>query len=279
MPFLRAALIKKQAPAPEAEEEIVIQPVAPAPVPVIPDDLEQELGEPEIGEVSQEEIIEPDKSEENSLPEEAPEIPVIQEAEPEIETETLPLENQVEIEEEIIEFEPVTEPEPEEAPAEAQETEIEETSAEPEPEIKKDVPPEMNPEDIPLQYDFDSDERYVDKVSTKTDFDRMLDELAAISKDQLSWEAEKFAKKFADKFQGSDEKKYEAFLGGYITNAAMTLYDKGYHDAAIKQLDQAKSILAARQKLEKETAEIKDRVAEEGAAVDLSDILGMFGDG
>ena len=59
----------------------------------------------------------------------------------------------------------------------------------------------------------------------------------------------------------------------------MTLYDKGYHDAAIKQLDQAKSILAARQKLEKETAEIKDRVAEEGAAVDLSDILGMFGDG
>ncbi|MBR2209633.1 MAG: hypothetical protein IJ859_12555 [Synergistaceae bacterium] len=140
-------------------------------------------------------------------------------------------------------------------------------------------------EDIELKYDFTSGERYVDKVSTKTEFDKMLDELAAISSDLLSHEVEKFAKKYASKFQGdfekseADAKKYEAFLGGYITNAAMILYDNSYKDAAIRQLDQAKNILVARQKLEVETEAIKERVVEENAAVDLSDILGMFGDG
>ena len=68
-------------------------------------------------------------------------------------------------------------------------------------------------------------------------------------------------------------------MGGYITNAAMTLYDNGYRDAAIKQLEQAKNILVARQKLEAETEAIKQQVVDENAAVDLSDILGMFGDG
>ena len=101
----------------------------------------------------------------------------------------------------------------------------------------------------------------------------------------MSWEVEKFAKKYTGKFQGdfdkteADAKKYEAFLGGYIKNAAMTLYDNGYIDAAIKRLEQSKSILEARRKLETETQAIKDRVEEEDAAVDLSDILGLFGDG
>lgn len=136
-----------------------------------------------------------------------------------------------------------------------------------------------------LQYDFTSGERYVDKVSTKTEFDRMLDELAAISKDLLSWEAEKFAKAYTGRFtegsdtSQSDARKYEAFLGGYITNAAMLLYDKGYREAAIKQLEQAKSILEARKKLEDETSAIKSRVEEQNDTVDLSDILGLFGDG
>ncbi len=136
-----------------------------------------------------------------------------------------------------------------------------------------------------LQYDFTSGERYVDKVSTKTEFDRMLDELAAISKDLLSWEAEKFAKEYTGRFtegsdtSQSDARKYEAFLGGYITNAAMLLYDKGYREAAIKQLEQAKSILEARKKLEDETSAIKSRVEEQNDTVDLSDILGLFGDG
>ena len=134
-------------------------------------------------------------------------------------------------------------------------------------------------------YDVTSGERYVDKVSTKTEFDKMLDELSDISKDLLSWEVEKFAKKYTGKFQGdfekseSDARKYEAFLGGYITNAAMILYDNGYKDAAIKKLDQSKSILEARKKLEDETLAIKTRVEEEDASVDLSDILGLFGDG
>ena len=135
-----------------------------------------------------------------------------------------------------------------------------------------------------MNYDFTSGKRYVDSVSTKTDFDRMLDELSAISGDLLSHEVEKFAKKFTGKFQGdfdkaeSDAKKYEAFLGGYITNAAMILYDNGYREAAIKRLDQAKSILEARRKLEDETEAIKTRVEEENESVDLSDILGLFGD-
>ncbi len=67
-------------------------------------------------------------------------------------------------------------------------------------------------------------------------------------------------------------------MGGYITNAAMLLYDKGYREAAIKQLEQAISILQARKKLEDETSAIKSRV-EENDSVDLSDILGLFGDG
>ena len=147
---------------------------------------------------------------------------------------------------------------------------------------------DSQPEEFHLMYDFTSGERYVDKVSTKTEFDKMLDELTNISKDLLSWQVEKFAKQYTDKFHPddgkneiseADAKKYEAFLGGYITNAAMTLYDKGYRELAIKQLQQAESILAARKKLEDETLAIKTRVEEEDAAVDLSDILGLFGDG
>lgn len=316
MPFLRAALIKKKAPELETDEEIIVQPVAPAPV--IPDTFEnvpdeaavevendvvpekreyQESEEPQEFE-QQEEFNEPDNGSEtgeNSLPEEVPEIPAPQEFEPEFEPkpegEVLIQETQVEIEENIVESEPEPEVDTVQGQTEEPETEglteigeVEEVStvSEPEPEpeqLQEDRPPEINPEDIPMQYDFDSNERYVDKVSTKTEFDKMLDELAAISKDLLSWEVEKFAKKFTGKYKGEDGKKYEAFLGGYITNAAMTLYDNGYKDEAIKQLEQAKSVLTARQKLEDETQAIKDRVEEEGAAVDLSDILGMFGDG
>ena len=167
-------------------------------------------------------------------------------------------------------------------------TETTEESADTDTETEATVEEEVqssSSENVELKYDFDSNERYVDKVSTKTEFDKMLDELANISKDLLSWEVEKFAKKYTGKFQGefekteADAKKYEAFLGGYITNAAMTLYDNGYRDSAIKQLEQAKNILLARQKLEVETEAIKERVEEENAAVDLSDILGMFGDG
>ena len=112
----------------------------------------------------------------------------------------------------------------------------------------------------------------------------MLDELGAISKDLLEWQVEKFANQYTGKFQGegdkseADAKKFEAFLGGYITNAAMILDDKGYRDQAIKQLEQAKSILEARKRLEEERQAIIARVEEQNDAVDLSDILGLFGD-
>ena len=170
----------------------------------------------------------------------------------------------------------------------------------PEPEIIPDVTPEHENETeqeisqpekshkdysgSQLDYDFTSGERYVDKVSTKTEFDKMLDELANISKELLSWQADKFARDYTGKFtegesSQAEARKYEAFLGGYITNAAMMLYDKGYRDAALKQLEQAISILQARKKLEDETSAIKSRVEEQNDAVDLSDILGLFGDG
>ena len=135
-----------------------------------------------------------------------------------------------------------------------------------------------------LQYDFTPGERYVDKVSTKTDFDKMLDELAAISNELLTHEVEKFALKFTSKFQGesdkaeADAKKFEAFLGGYIANAAMILYDNGYRDAALKKLEQARSIIEAKKRLEEEAEATRNRVEENNDSVDLSDILGLIGD-
>ena len=159
---------------------------------------------------------------------------------------------------------------------------------EPENETEQEISqPEKSHKDYSgsqLDYDFTSGERYVDKVSTKTEFDKMLDELANISKELLSWQADKFARDYTGKFtegesSQAEARKYEAFLGGYITNAAMMLYDKGYRDAALKQLEQAISILQARKKLEDETSAIKSRVEEQNDAVDLSDILGLFGDG
>jgi len=287
MPFLRAKLLKNKPPELKPEEDI-IQPVATAPLPNIPDDIETieevqdqeeikeiknenesknqeleselesavqelpELEEQENKEVeSQDEGQEEEKQEENSLPEEIPGIPT--ESEPDSKQEHNEPEN------------------PESESVDSGD------SVEPEETIEA--------VDIKPQYDFTSGERYVDKVSTKTEFDKVLDSLAAISKDLLSHEVERFAKKYADKYQGdftkaeADAKKYEAFLGGYITNAAMTLYENNYMDAAIRQLDQAKNVLIASQKLKTETSAIKERVEEEGAAVDLSDILGMFGDG
>lgn len=210
------------------------------------------------------------------------EIPSLTPQEPEPEQEIEEIETESDLQPEEI-LEEIQEPEIEQVPKENLE-EAEEVK-EPEIVLEPDSEPEKEPEEFKLQYDVTSGERYVDKVSTKTEFDKMLDELADISKDLLSWQVEKFAKEYTGKFNGefekseSDAKKYEAFLGGYITNAAMTLYDNGYRDAALKQLEQAQNILIARKKLEDETQAIKDRVEEEEALVDLSDILGMFGDG
>ncbi|MBR1658616.1 MAG: hypothetical protein IJ697_09170 [Synergistaceae bacterium] len=182
--------------------------------------------------------------------------------------------------------EPLPEPEipsePEVTVSEPETSTDEMTVQESDTEAEDEAGNESEPEDFALKYDFTSGERYVDKVSTKTEFDKMLDELAGISKELITWQTEKFARDYTSRFQEetqAEARKYEAFLGGYITNAAMILYDKGYRDAALKQLEQAKSILEARKKLEDETSAIKSRVEEQNDAVDLSDILGLFGDG
>lgn len=258
MPFLRAALIKRTI---QQEPEELVEAV----------NAEEDIREPESLSAP-EEIT--DNTEDIHTVEDASDsdnVPEIQEEEQE---------EQDEQKSEEPEQEPVIEPVPEE---ELQEPEEQEAEIEPEPEPEQ---PKQGKDysGATLDYDFTSGERYVDTVSTKTEFDKMLDELAAISGDLLSHEAEKFAVKFTGKFQGdndkseADAKKYEAFLGGYITNAAMLLYDNGYRDAAIKRLDQAKSILEARKKLEDETEAIKTRVEEQDDSVDLSDILGLFGD-
>ena len=292
----------------DAEREIIIEVVGPE-VPEIFPEFEivtEEISEPEIEVVAQEiaeheaEVITEEVTE--------PEVEVVTEeiTEPEAEVIT---EEVTEPETEIT-TEEITEPEteviteevtPEEIPQEEavepseSETSTEEITATLPPEIEEAIA-ETKPEEAPtvsrkdysgehLDYDFTSGERYVDKVSTKTEFDKMLDELSAISKELLSWQTEKFARDYTEKFtEGgessvADMRKCEAFLGGYITNAAMMLCDMGYMDSAIRQLEQAINILKARKKLEDETSAIKSRVEEQNDAVDLSDILGLFGDG
>ena len=234
--------------------------------------------------------------------EDIPEEPQIETAEPldaepeieeiKIETETPAQQEQQESADDFDENSLLNEPsapQPETESALEPESESESESqseSEPEPESESEPlepePSKSGSEDFALKYDFTSGERYVDKVSTKTEFDKMLDELAEISKELLGWQTDKFARDFTNRFQEetqAEARKYEAFLGGYITNAAMLLYDKGYRDAALKQLEQAKSILEARKKLEDETSAIKSRVEEQNDVVDLSDILGLFGDG
>lgn len=283
MPFLRAALLKKKAdtepeaiktpePVMEAEAEPVVGVIAPVVIEEVEEEPEDFTNFDALHNVIDEKIEQESEkfSSEPAIIEEEPEFPQ------ELEISEAP--------EEIMEPDSINE-------AVTEETITEEISPEPvvtEEEPKLSEEPEImeKPEEpFKPKYDVTSGKRYVDEVSTKTPFDKMLDELAAISKELLSWQVEKFARDYTVKFPGegdkseADAKKYEAFLGGYITNAAMILYDNGYMDAAIKQLDMAQKTIAARKRLEEETVAIKERVEEEDAVVDLSDILGMFGDG
>ena len=109
----------------------------------------------------------------------------------------------------------------------------------------------------------------------------MLEELGKISKDMLSWEVDKFTDRFTKKYQDegmtmeeANAQKFEAFLGGFITNAAMELYDRGYKDAAFHRLEQTINVLEARKKLDGEVESIKTLNEED--VVDLSDMLGLF---
>ncbi len=150
-----------------------------------------------------------------------------------------------------------------------------------EPTVAQEAAPVEDQGEVTLKYDMDSGKRYVDEISQKTNFEKMLEELAKISKDMLSWEVEKFTDRFTKKYVGegmtleeSNSQKFEAFLGGFITNAAMELYDRGYKNAAFHKLEQAISVLEARKKLDYEVDTIKSRQDED--VVDLSDMLGLF---
>ena len=150
-----------------------------------------------------------------------------------------------------------------------------------EPTVVQEAAPVEDQGEVTLKYDMDSGKRYVDEISQKTNFEKMLEELAKISKDMLSWEVEKFTDRFTKKYVGegmtleeSNSQKFEAFLGGFITNAAMELYDRGYKNAAFHKLEQAISVLEARKKLDYEVDTIKSRQDED--VVDLSDMLGLF---
>ena len=71
-------------------------------------------------------------------------------------------------------------------------------------------------------------------------------------------------------------RKWEAYLGGFIVNAAAALYDKGLSAAAYKKLDEAKKVLETKQKLAQEVEAIRRKTEED--SIDVSDILGLFSD-
>lgn len=318
MPFLRAALLKNKAPQePEQDLEPIQEPkVISAPVenPVevadVTNEEPEEINIEQLHKVIDEKVKEIEEAE--SKPEDTEEIKEIEIIEP-VEAPEEPEEPEIILEPEEPEDVEIISEETDSEPVTKDETSTEEDSesqkpsentedtTEDTPQGQEPAPPEdtkgteiippvdapveiEDPDEFHLIYDVTSGERYVDKVSTKTEFDKMLDELEKISKDLLSWQVEKFARDYTVKFPGdgnkseADAKKYEAFLGGYITNAAMILYDNNYKEAAIERLDKAKSILEARKKLEDETSAIKARVEEEEAIVDLSDIFSLFGD-
>jgi len=126
--------------------------------------------------------------------------------------------------------------------------------------------------DFTLKYDLNSNQRYVDSTSQKSEFDRVLDELASISRDMLDWDVEKFTKKHGGDTEDAFHLKLEAFLGGFIVNAAMELYNRGYSEAAFRRLEQARTVLEAKKKLEVEVEAIK---AKQDESFDLSDMLGL----
>ncbi|MDR1048137.1 MAG: hypothetical protein LBL51_00145 [Synergistaceae bacterium] len=123
------------------------------------------------------------------------------------------------------------------------------------------------------RYDVMSKERYVDSTSQKTEFDKVLDELASISKDMLEWDVLKMTKKHFGDSQEENARKLEAFFGAYIYNAAMELYDRGRPDAAFEKLERAKAVLEAKRKLAREMENIQTKADE--TAFDISDMLDL----
>jgi hypothetical protein len=127
------------------------------------------------------------------------------------------------------------------------------------------------------QYDVTSQERYVDSTSQKSEFDRVLDELGRISHETLSWDILRMTRKHFGDTEEHKARKFEAFMGAFIINAAAELFDKGLIDVAFAKLEQAKTILEAKRKLAQEVEAIRAKT--EGDFFDVSDMLGLGGDG
>ena len=127
-----------------------------------------------------------------------------------------------------------------------------------------------------MKYDITSKERYVDSSSKKTEFEKVIGELARISLETLSWDIAKLTKKHFGEAEEDNALKLEAFLGGFIVNAASALYDKGLGAVAYKKLDEAKKILETKHKLAQEIEDIRLKTEED--SIDVSDMLGLFSD-
>jgi len=121
-----------------------------------------------------------------------------------------------------------------------------------------------------------SKERYVDSTSQKTEFERVIGELARISVDTLSWDILKVTKKHFGDSEEDNARKLEAYLGGFIINAAATLYDRGLGSVAYKKLEEAKKVLETKEKLTRELESIRAKTEKD--SIDVSDILGLFSD-
>ncbi|MDR1978071.1 MAG: hypothetical protein LBQ42_04990 [Synergistaceae bacterium] len=116
----------------------------------------------------------------------------------------------------------------------------------------------------------------MDSTSQKSEFDRVLDELGRISQETLSWDILRMTRKHFGDTEEHNARKFEAFMGAFILNAAAELYDKGLADVALRKLEQARTILEAKQKLAQEVEAIRAKTEED--AFDISAMLGL-GDG
>ncbi|MDR3230738.1 MAG: hypothetical protein LBT65_04805 [Synergistaceae bacterium] len=120
-----------------------------------------------------------------------------------------------------------------------------------------------------------STERYVDSTAQKSEFDRVLDELGAISREKLAWDILRMTQKHFGDTEEENARKLDAFLGAFIVNAATELYDRGLKDVAFQRLEQAGVILEAKEKLNQEVESIRARTDD---AFDVSAMLGLGGE-
>jgi len=121
-----------------------------------------------------------------------------------------------------------------------------------------------------------STERYVNSSSQKSEFDKVLDERRSISEDTLSWDILKVTRKHFGDTEENNARKFEAFMGAFIVNAAMRLYDKGLEESAFRILGQAKTVLETKRKLAQEIETIRAKTDEN--AIDIFDLLGIMKD-